>query len=155
MEIKLTKDGEHIPIRANYLVYIPKNFDISKFVHLIPENFIEHTLGNTNENLHLNDRLVTTKEEYIESFIKSFHYLLLEEIIDSYNYYHYSVLSIVLKELDLVLLEDFTTNNGQPEEETTSIMINISGSIIKNKIDIIKMGGWGLKHGGWGHESED
>lgn len=155
MIIKLNKEGEHIPINVNYLVYIPKNFDISKFIHLIPENFIEHTLGNTNENLHNNDKLVSTKEEYIVNFIDSFQRFLKEELITSYDYYHYSVLAIILKELDLVLLEDVNTNNGQKFDETTSIMINVNGKEINQKIDIIKMGGWGIKHGGWGHESKD
>ena len=53
----------------------------------------------------------------------------------------------ILQKLDLVI----TSWESGPD---SGILININSKNVRDSIEIIKKGGWGVKHGGWGRTSE-
>lgn len=129
---------------TNYLVFIPDNFDITKFYHLIDERRIKDIL---------NDKVfccnpVSDREDIFKIIKQDFDTLIILGCIYEARETYYSILDIV-QELELELTGfNISSSNGK------STMVNVNATDRKEDIKRIMSGGWGIKHGGWGHESK-
>jgi hypothetical protein len=112
---------------TSFIVYIPDNFNIDEFFHLIDGwDYIEDDAEMTKEELRMN--------------IKK-----LEEVgsIDEWHNLGFWLLPDLLHELELIITHWETGSLGGK-------LININSKPLKEGVEVIKSGGWGIKHGGWG-----
>ena len=128
---------------CSYIVFIPDNFDIDKFVELIDNERLKEPLSASwNEyDLHTIDDVKVKIKDKINDLIKNgyiYH--------DDYLYY---IIGDLLETLDLVVDEP-DTGGG----DGSGAMINISGAPLRAKLKTILSGGWGIKYGGWGSETK-
>ena len=126
---------------TSYLVCLPDNFDITKFLHIIdPENswwFEEYLDASEEVKKEIMEKL---KERLIKLNEKLLKHTNIYEYDSEYDAYH--VFIKLLEELDLIIDSwDTSSDNGM-----------ICGVDLE-KVERIKNGGWGIKHGGWGVKS--
>lgn len=134
---------------SNYLVFIPDNFDIEKFIHLITDEDVKDYIDiNAGDDETEYKEKYKTKEGILDDIRKEIKYLIDGgEIFQSYVIYF--LMTSLLKELDLVI-SDYEGN----QMTDGGSMINLNTQLRRENISKIISGGWGLKHGGWGHESK-
>lgn len=130
---------------TSYLVYIPDNFDIRKFKDMIKVNFQDDV---TEYCDNIPDKPIT-EDEFFQFFFNEFNNLIKQGDLYQYdNSQLFYLASNIIDELELVL-------SDEPTGSDAGLIQNVNVKIIKEKINTIKSGGWGLKYGGWGHESKD
>jgi len=142
--MKLKQDFITNSSSSNYLVFIPENFNFSKFKRLIEKYDITYAL----ENKEWFDEEIETKEDFLNEFDDKFGELIKEGEIWQHSIAYESI-AIVLDKLDLVI----GTYEGSGSNDGGS-MININQESIRKKMKTVISGGWGLKYGGWGHETK-
>lgn len=128
---------------CSYVVFIPDNFDIDKFIDLIDDERLKEPLSASWNEYNLktiNDVKVKIKEK-INRLIKN-GYIYHDDWI-------YYIIGELLEDLDLIIDEP-ETGGG----DGSGCMINISGAPIREKLKTILSGGWGIKQGGWGSETK-
>jgi len=123
------------------ITFIPDGFDISKYFHLVRDEMAKMIYTPEKETLLLN-------MEHVENNIKLGMYELIYEGIVDYDHLTLYIIYEILKQLDLIVFEKGFIIEYNP------IIFNINNENVKNKFKTIASGGWGIKQGGWGHESK-
>lgn len=129
---------------TNYLVFIPDNFDITKFYHLIDNYDIEHIISEGRFCMNP----ISTKEELLKIIKQDFETLMLLGCLGQ-GRETYSIIYDIIEKLDLEV-GDYSAGSGNGG----SSLINVNAPETKKAIRVISSGGWGITHGGWGHESK-
>jgi len=136
-----------------YLVFVPDNFDIEKFIGIL-DGFgdeIEEYICSYKEDY---ESVVTTEDiqEYKKQFIEGFNkHIKNDEFIYYENSRWFQPARFILSELDLIVYEIDNIGSGSMQDE----IVLLSNEKISGKLNSIKSGGWGIRHGGWGHESKE
>jgi len=118
---------------TSYIIFLPTDFNVEEFFHL-------------GKDWASYDK----EEEGIKLLMKSLVQSLrkgdkLEE--DGDNYSVFSMLCEIFQGLDLVVMSWESGPSG-------GTIVNINSKDVRDRIEIIKKGGWGVKYGGWGKTSE-
>ena len=123
---------------TSYLIFIPDNFNVEKFIHLLDDEYIEDYIGYDG---------IETHEDALNKFKFYVNQLLTTGELYQYEVPLYNALSDLFDELELVVdSESVSSDSGRIK--------NLNVKEVKEKLSSIISGGWGLKHGGWGHESK-
>jgi len=129
---------------TSFMVYIPPNLDIRKFLHLIPEQIhkdYEDQSKHYDGAIDPLSKLVVERFEMAQEYVSS-------SVYDESMYQSDRALMSILQELDLIIDEwDSCLGGGQ--------LINIGHSTIQDGVKNIKEGNWGIRHGGWGSKDGD
>ena len=121
---------------TSYIVYVPKDFNIEKFLHLA-RDYDESQI----------EAYDTTKEKLKQSSIKLMNELLKNGCIDEYeNVLEFTIIIQVLRKLDLIIVDMDTSSSGD------GLVFDVNNEKYIEKIKTIKSGGWGVLHGGWGQK---
>lgn len=125
---------------TSYLIFVPDGFELTKFVHLVDDDFKEMFLEEEDE-----DDPEMTYESYIQGI---FNKLKESGTIDEYDQRlaYYGLIEI-FRNLELVV----HTWDGGPD---SGILIDLNSIKMIKDVRRITGGGWGVKHGGWGSTSE-
>ena len=89
------------------------------------------------------------KDDFQNGFIKMFDKLIDDGLVQQYDNLYFDLTRYFLDELELKIDE---ADNSESQD---GIIWNINSKKIKEKVNPIKSGGWGLTQGGWGHESKE
>lgn len=128
---------------TSYLVFIPDNFDYEIVNRVIDAS---HTIQKDIEELNeWTERKGKDCKKEIEDAFK--------DLVNGKSVYHYDCDSFytiheILHELGLVV--SVKELSGSQDGH----IINLNSKDIKSKLETIRSGGWGLKYGGWGHETK-
>jgi len=116
-----------------WLVFIPTNFDITKYFSLI------------------NKQICVQYAHNIEGMKRDIIYYtgLLKKgvVLMPDNPGSFDALQSIFAELDLIVYHG--------ENRNEDIMIDINSKPIKPLTKAIRVGGWGIRYGGWGKSEED
>ena len=118
---------------TSFIIFLPTDFNVEDFFHLGKDwtDYHEEEI----EGIKLLMKLT------IEGLKKG----QIEE--DGEGRTHFGMLCDIFYDLDLVIMSWESGPNG-------GIVININSKDVRDRIEIIKKGGWGVKYGGWGKTSE-
>jgi len=126
---------------ASYLVFIPDSFSIKKFISMITDTEFKNALESWGASDYDKDELIREIYEKLNSLISY-------GDIGQGDGISYDLIASILEKLELVI------NCPEVGGDDSGMMININSKNIRKKISTIRSGGWGLKYGGWGHESK-
>ena len=119
---------------TSFIIFLPKNFDVEEFFHL----------GGNWEDFDKEERREI--KQGIKIMVMDLGKGIIVERVEL-NYPSFDILCDIFHTLDLVITSWESGPSG-------GIIINISSKGVRDNIEMIKKGGWGVKHGGWGRTSE-
>lgn len=118
---------------TSYVIFLPTNFNIGEFFHLLGKDWADY-----NEE----------EKEEIKLLMKVLVKSLIEgDVVGEDGDDAFWMARNIFIELDLVI----SSWSSGPDNGT---IININSKDVKDRAEIIKKGGWGVKYGGWGKTSE-
>lgn len=119
---------------TSFIIFLPTNFNVEEFFHL-GRDLAEYS---EEEKVEI--------KQLIRVIVKDLEggYVIEEGASDDPAF---GILCEIFQGLDLVIM---SWGSG-PD---SGAILNISSKIVRDRVEVIRKGGWGVKYGGWGKTSE-